>query len=189
MLTKVGKIMVGNFVIAGASSYQAIPGVYTQDIRRAIIHGQSSLGNWYYLNPGPSTNPSTSIITSTLTETSSGVAFGSGNTPPTENDHTLETPIYGLSGTVNLTTEYDSTNFRFSRQLEYTISNNTGADVIIREIGKFVTSYTSSTKGASTTSNAKSFLVDRTVLDTPVTIPNGEASIVRYVFEFPGDTE
>ena len=185
MLTKFGKVLVSHFAPPVTNSYQPIPGVSTASVNRAINEVKSYMGNTFYVTPSTTTS-SLSFIGNAITETSSsGVIVCSGNTPATENDYCLENQITGLTATNSNSIYYDADNFRFIQRVEYTISNNTGSAVSIKEIGRVCSCNTSSTRGNTTNSNAKCFLIDRTVLDVPVDIPNGESSVVRYDFVFP----
>lgn len=185
MLTKFGKVLVSHFAPPATNSYQPIPGMITSSLNRAINEVKSYMGNTFYVTPSTTTS-SLSFISSAITETStSGVIVGSGNTTATENDYCLENQITGLTATNSNSIYYDADNYRFIQRVEFTISNNTGNDVTIKEIGRVCSCNTSSTRGNTTSSNAKCFLIDRTVLDAPVEIPNGESSVVRYDFVFP----
>lgn len=185
MLTKFGKVLVSHFTTPATNSYQPIPGMSTASLNRAINEVKSYMGNIFYVTPSITTS-SLSFISNAITETTtSGVIVGSGNTPATENDYCLENQITGLTATNSNSVYYDADNFRFIQRVEYTISNNTGNSVTIKEIGRVCSCNTSSTRGNTTNSSAKCFLIDRTVLDVPVEIPNGESSVVRYDFVFP----
>ena len=185
MLTKLGKIMAGMCIAATGSSVPTISA--SSAITRATISAKNTSGTSRFVKPCAN-SISNNFIGTALAANSYGVAVGSGDTAATENDYTLENQIVGLTATVTATTEYDETNYRYLSRLEYTISNATSADVTVKEIGRFVSAHTADTRGATTATNAQSFMVDRTVLATPVTIPTGESSIVRYEFVFPGDT-
>lgn len=118
---------------------------------------------------------------------STGVAVGSGSTPPTENDNKLEQLITDLtaSTTPSVTLYYDKTTWKIHARLDYALSNDTGAAVTISEIGLFRRFYTATTRGDAASSSAKrSILVERTVLAQPVTIPDGGAAVVRYEFAY-----
>ena len=126
-----------------------------------------------------------SSITATGSNSSVGVAFGSGDAAPTENDYTI-TPISGLDvtspGSV-FTTTYDNVSNKYHTYYNYTVTNNNAEAVTIKEIGKFNAFYKASAVGSlcgSSNSDKMSVLIDRVVLDDPVTIPAGESGVVRY---------
>ena len=92
----------------------------------------------------------------------SHIGVGSGNTAPTADDYNLENELTSLT----CTSASMSNTSEMSKQFTATFSNQTGEDVTVKEVGWFVSSYYSTTKTK---------LFERTVLDTPVTIPNGES--------------
>lgn len=94
-------------------------------------------------------------------DSASCVVFGTGTTPPGYTD-------YKLSGTIisGLTVSAAVTNAAQGTEMiaEYTITNNSGADVIVGEIGlKF-----------------QWYMIDRTVLEAPLTIPAGSIGQLTY---------
>ena len=152
------------------------------------ITAKNAAGTEFVAGPQIATNNSYSYISSITasgTNSSTGVAFGSGNTAATENDYTV-TPIGGLSVTSpgsTFTTVYDSENNKFYTYSNFTVTNNNAEAVTIREIGKFNVFYKSTAIGTlcgSSNSDKMSVLIDRVVLDDPVTIPAGESGVVRY---------
>ena len=103
---------------------------------------------------------------------SAGVILGTGNTPPTPED-------YALSGEI-------ITNFAFSAAVTimedaggctwsalYTITNTADTDITIREIALMVSN-------SNYTGKDYHALIERTVLDSPVTIPAGGVGVVTY---------
>ena len=109
-----------------------------------------------------------------------GIMFGTGTTPPTMNDYKLESPI--IDGTVYATDQNAPTQgFETDKAKIYVsheVKNQGTNPVTITEAGVF---------GCQSTASKTSFLLDRTVLDTPVTIPAGESRTITYaiVFEYP----
>jgi len=108
-------------------------------------------------------------------KTPPGVVFGTGNTPPTVDDYTLSGSFISGLSTSNVTVaETTSKNDDGSMVFTYvyTINNSTGADITIGEIG--IQTY------ANSSSYYINVLVERTVLDTPVTIAAGGVGQVTY---------
>ena len=98
-----------------------------------------------------------------------GVLFGTGTTPPTLNDYTISgEAVKNLSVSV----AYKETDDESVHTLEilYTITNVATEPVTIGEIAAF----------CGTGINAKGALLERTVLDSPVTIPAGGVGQVTY---------
>lgn len=104
-----------------------------------------------------------------------GVIFGDGNAPPTLDD-------YNLSG--NLITSVNATasvkhvnnNALGAKEIraEYTLTNTGTSSITIREIGLIAAA-----GGNNSQSNMKC-LLERTVLDEPVTIPRGGSAVIAY---------
>ena len=55
------------------------------------------------------------------------------------------------------------------------VTNNTDADIAVSEIGCF----------GNLSASGKPFLLDHTVLETPVVVPAGKTVTMEYVIKFP----
>ena len=100
-----------------------------------------------------------------------GVVFGDGDTPATAEDYKLAGNIItGITANANLTRSIN--NGVAQIVAIYTITAS--SEVTIKEIAAFTTSGSSSSY----------YIVDRTVLDTPVTIPAGGVGQVVYTITF-----
>lgn len=132
-----------------------------------------------YFNGFPNT-PSKTVQISNLNN--AGIYVGTGQTPATEEDYSLENKI--VSGlTPGTPTTRGGVDENGNPYIEYTfmLSNTTANDIIIREIGYYQNASLASTIGGS--SSTERILIDRTVLPTPVTVPaNGEA-VLRYTLK------
>ena len=105
-----------------------------------------------------------------------GVILGDGDTQPTPDDYKLAGNIItGVGYTKTLTRVVSET--AVTAKAIYTITNNNSTEINIKEIGIIGT-----TNGNSTAS--EKFLLERTVLDTPVTIPAGGIGQVEYTITF-----
>lgn len=111
-----------------------------------------------------------------------GAVFGTGNTPPTVNDYCLSgsviDPSTGVKFVVN--TNIEKSDNACTGTCEYTITNNSGASIIIGEVG---IAYPMA-NGASSVSGEGVGLLERTALDTPITIEAGGVGKVTYTIEF-----
>ena len=105
------------------------------------------------------------------------VVFGSGNNPATPNDYTMDF-ITGLTATVVKSVDNDDNGA--SSTAVFTITNTNSNEVTISEVGIFSSLYTRLTPDAVGASGSVPFLMERTVLDTPVTIPAGGVGQVTY---------
>lgn len=96
-------------------------------------------------------------------DTTTGIAFGSGTTPPTIDDYKMESLISsGIS--FSFVKEYGN-----PCKFTITVTNISDDAISIAELGMF-----------TLINNSNTFLADRTVLDTPVTIPAGGIGKIEY---------
>lgn len=108
-----------------------------------------------------------------------GTWYGKGTTPATIDDYALEDPI--TDGSLSITCGGSSALVRAEGPDHYRISaahqvtNNTDEEITVSEIGCF----------GILVNGGKVCLFDRTVLETPVTIPARETVPVEYVIKFP----
>lgn len=103
------------------------------------------------------------------------VLFGNGTTPATVNDYKLESEI-----TTGISVAYPSsaTTEQTDNYILWTVTFGVKASVetTISEIGLFSKAYTANESVTS--------LVDRTVLDAPITIPAGQSKQITYTIRF-----
>ena len=111
-------------------------------------------------------------------DTDYGIVLGTGTTAPTEDDTALESII---SGGLSVTVTQRSGLKGGVPFVEYNLAiNNTGSEpVTISEIGYIQRLY-SATVIDGTSGTYHPFLLDRTVMARPVTIPAGETGVIRY---------
>lgn len=93
-----------------------------------------------------------------------GTRFGSGTTPPTGNDYRLENDI-GESITVATPSAVSVTETDTYIEYSATFGVTAKETVNISEVGLFMGSF---------------IMVERTVLDTPITIPAGQSKPITY---------
>lgn len=109
----------------------------------------------------------------TLGTNNDGVVLGRGTTPATLDDYMLEDQITeGLSASV--ASELDADN---DTVLTLTVTNISAEDITIGEIGIVVAAPTGTNSGST------KVLIERTVLDSPVTIPAGGVAVVTYTIK------
>lgn len=188
MLTTWGKRVAAAATVFGYS----LPYVTLSATSKALIPAKSIAGTALYIPAQYFTNPAfTSIVNAfvaTGSDSSIGVAFGSDDTEATENDYTLGSQVTGITtNSPSIETFFDTANNKYVARLDYVISNDTGATVTIAEVGFFVRFGSTTTQGAAASTsgnNRVSVMMDRTVLNTPVVIANGDAATVRYEFAY-----
>lgn len=101
------------------------------------------------------------------------IRCGTGTSEPTENDYRLSF-VSGISYDSVIT----SIGGNVSKKIyTATVSNNTDADIVVTEIGFFTNFFYTSV-------NNDNFLLDRILLNTPITIPAGESKAITYELGF-----
>jgi len=111
-----------------------------------------------------------------LTSGSIGTLYlkvGTGTTVATEDDYELETVNTDVSCDVVVV----GTSVNHTKTYTATFSNPTSNDITVTEVGLYGYIYVSTSENAD-------FLLDRTVLNTPITIPAGESKPITYELSF-----
>lgn len=189
MLTKLGKLLAPKQMpypsVAGSQSG-------TTSGIKANIKAKDYKGTLYAVTPFLASTYR-SYSSNALSDYYSGVKFGSGNSPESEESYTLDNVI---NSTLNVTLapgsdsiyhEYDSENNTVNEYVLYTITNTSNESITINEIGLFSTAYTASDIGESVSTLAqRAFLIDRTVLDAPLVLAPNDSAVLKYSFTLPG---
>lgn len=140
--------------------------------------------NTYYLFTTNTSDKQVSMarVSKSWTASQTGIALGSGTTPPTINDYCLENALidqsissYSASVTVN---ESDN-----SVKNLITVQNTGSSAITIAEVGLWGLDNTTSA------SISNRFLFERSVLDTPVVIQPGGAGVIEYTISFTPPTQ
>lgn len=122
-----------------------------------------------------------STVGYTLNGNCYGVCFGSGNEPATIDDFKLSgASVLNCSCSVSCSHSYESDGSNGVMSVHYTITNNNDTEVVIGEIGIFGEWYCRTT---SNKANNFYYMVERTVLETPVIIPAGGVGQITYVIQ------
>ena len=118
------------------------------------------------------------VLTTLPQSNNAGVIFGNGDTLPTLEDYKLSGDI--VSGfTYSAAISKASTDNGISITARYTITNTSSSEIVIKEIGVVNKLMSSNYSGLQYIG-----LLERTVLDTPVTIPAGGVGQVVYTITF-----
>lgn len=137
---------------------------------------------YYVANNINSSMPSSITGDFTLNASAAGISVGSGNTAATENDYQLENTITsGLSCLINRRCDLDANGNPFL-QFDLMLTNTSGADITIKEIG-YKQNLRCSDALNGVTLNNRLCLLDRTVLTNAVTIEPGDYAVIRYILK------
>lgn len=169
------------------SAYSPLP-AYTYpgySSQKGSIVAKDTDNTTRYISPFCSTSFSNTFRTQSGMD-SSGIYVGSDGTPATDEDYKLGSVITALTGAASLSYAYDSVSNKTLLNIDITLSNNTAEDITIREVGYVVGFYAAGALGETVANTTRYFLGDRTVLNTPMTIPSGEGGLLRYQFQYPG---
>ena len=102
-----------------------------------------------------------------------GVVFGDGDTPVSFDDYKLSGNVVDtITGTAAINHAVDDNGITSTGL--YTLTNTSDTEITIREVGLF------SRVSLSPTGGIKPVMYERTVLDSPVTIPAGGVGQVTY---------
>lgn len=123
-------------------------------------------------------NPVSVFSSQTVSTGGSGIAFGTGNVPPSLDDYWLSgdsiSTISILARSAN--TSFGDGSLRISSDL--TVKNTSSTDtIVINEMGFMAYVYTAKSSGGYV-------LVDRTVLDTPLTLAPGEQGVITHTLNW-----
>lgn len=183
-------MFTNNYIALKKQIFLSSYSTYYKDVRGQSIQGYNctlayyDIGQWLHLARCQSIK---TTVTSGNPGNYPGVYFGSGSTPATKDDYTLESPITsGLSITnPSALTWVDNGNGKYTATASYVVQNTTDAEINIYEIGVF-SSVNTYYLGSSNNSSNQFFLVlmERTVLDVPIVIAPGEAKLVTYKVTF-----
>lgn len=109
-------------------------------------------------------------------DTYPGVLFGNGDTPVSFNDYCLSGSIVPVTNVSCVPSPATSESYAENTYI-YTITNTSSAEMVIKEVGLLAAMVTNE-------SNYQYGLIERTVLDNPVTIPAGSVGMVKYTLRF-----
>lgn len=187
MFTKLGQALLSNY--ENVSNHSVVPGLNSTNDKNAIYSFKDYTGTDRNIS-ATIRNATPQFIKGALTNSSYGVALGSGTTAATENDYNLGSKITTLDCVVTPSIVYDSAHYKYISRLILTISNNTDAAITVNELGLFVWANWAATRGdaASNNSNASCYMTEHTVLDEGLEIAAGAGAVIYYDFTFPTTT-
>lgn len=151
---------------------------------KAMVEAKYTNGNTCYLAPPLEQNVFPRTVASTLaTNGYGGISVGRGNRPATEDDYRLEDKITtGLTAESPTKTSGVDSDGNPYLEYQFLLSNTTGADIVIKEVGYGQSVYCGNTAGATSISTY-SILFDRTVLENPLTVPANGTAVLKYTLK------
>lgn len=105
-----------------------------------------------------------------------GVKVGTGTTEATEDDYELE----NVNSDITVDDLQQTVTSKILKQYIMTLTNTTESDIDISEVGLYVRAYSQYHSGW----NTLTFLLDRTVLSSSITIPAGTSKTLVYEIGF-----
>lgn len=162
MLTRNAQRLFQAFFFSGGSS---VPGINTGGTTDTNALSASSIA---------STSNVPNIFYCSSSYAQSGIYVGRGRTPATADDFDLEDLITsGLSSSSSSSSvDFINSENKVIKTKILTLTNKGSSPITIGEIATFFYS------------SGKAYMLDRTVLDEPVTINPGEAKTITYSIEF-----
>lgn len=147
--------------------------------QKGLLEAKDVNGNTYWLrNYSVGFSTAQSLVKNYAYD---GIVLGTGTTAPSEDDYRLENIITdGL--TASITTNSGVENGSPYGDINLALQNTSNAAITITEIGITRSLYDATSFGG-TSGNSHRYLVDRTVLDTPVTIAPGGTAIITYTLK------
>ena len=173
MLTKAGKqCIIAALSSSGINNAQNNITMFPEDSIKDIS-GNTRWISW--LNGALLNN------TSMIKNMSYGIVIGTGNTAPTENDYFLESQITsGFDAVLSDGHRGRDGNGKIYMEFVYIISNTGTSDLTIKEIGAVTYNARVKTSASTTSVNNAYILVDRTLLDSPLTIAPNKGGLLTY---------
>lgn len=113
--------------------------------------------------------------------TSQGVKFGDGDTPVTFNDYKLSGNLIRTISVTKIQQHSADVAGEKVFQMVYTLTNTSDTDVTIKEIGIVCSAYYAS-------NYSHTILIERTVLDSPVTISPASVGQITYTIKLKHPT-
>ena len=174
MLTKNAKIFILEIIMnCGSSGYAGSPYPSRSFLVKAINGLEKTTGTGTG-NTAGFINALNHMAKTGGRNSTTYIQCGTGTTAATEDDYRLESIATGL----NCESVVTAVGNNYSKTYTAIFSNTTNADIIVTEIGFFITYPTTGD------SSVDYYLLDRTVLTTPITIPAGESKAITYELGF-----
>lgn len=169
MFTKNWYAILANFAV-GTSSTSLFKGVNTSGSETALSNYSSTNANASLILYNTLSKPRIASISDV------GVYFGTGNTAPTPDDYCLSGNVLSSGLTANYTISGSSDDDGLTVTALYTLINGGSSEVTVGEIAMLASN------------NSKYFVIERTALEVPITIPPTGVGQVTYTIRIPYPT-
>ena len=121
----------------------------------------------------------------TTSATAAGISIGSGNTAATKQDYNLEHTITGgVSMSITSISLFADEHANPTLRFKITVTNTGSSEITVREIGykQKLAAIAAPNLTAEESGNANPYvcLIDRTILNTPLTLQAGDAGVIVY---------
>lgn len=176
MLTKNAKKIILNYIMNSSqqgTSYPT-PDSTTSGFTLTNISGDRKMTDLTYNSVFSFINSLNHMLPNPTQDSKTFIRVGTGTIEATEDDYKLEKYATGLTCDSVVT----AISSNYSKTYTAIFSNTTDADIVVTEIGFFTSCYYRSSF------DNDNFLLDRIVLDTPITIPAGESKPITYELSF-----
>lgn len=154
--------------------------VYLSDTPSTLIDFDNTAQYYAYMGRLVSSSIDSHTLTSAPGSNAPGVLLGDGTAEPTINDYALSGNIVnsGLTHVCTLTKSADDSGITLTA--DFTITNGNDNDITISEVGLCGWSRGTTTAGSTGSGKISRYLVDRTLLENPITIPAGGVGQLTY---------
>lgn len=151
-------------------------------VQKGLLAVKDTTGTTYYISPNLLFFPCSQESNFVTDAATAGIRVGTGNRAESAADYNLESQITSnMTGSVTTDVSLDDNG---NPQITFTVvlTNSGSSAVTIREIGYAQTINTANDVAVSGTTQTN-FLLDRTVLDTQVTIPARSSKTITYTLK------
>lgn len=158
--------------------YQAMRAYLSQTTLNSVLKtlDNSSINCYYTMDM--SANPVAVFGLKNVSTGGYGIMFGTGNVPPSVDDYKMSGDVISTISILarSAQSSFDAGGVHTTSVL--TVQNTSSTDtIVINEIGFVAYTFTASSRGAYT-------LVDRTVLDEPLTLAPGEQGVITHMLDW-----
>lgn len=140
-------------------------------------------GTTRYMGAGFNSFPFTITNNVQISIDNAGIHIGAGTKEESENDYSLDNKITsGISASTPATSMGIDNDGNPFKKILFTLTNTTNNDILVSEIGYFQ-NFAVSNALNQIANTFRAFMIDRTVLDNPVTVPANGSAVIEYTLK------